>query len=329
MTIPTNTLVTYGIGTAGGLAEQVSKAMANIDPQDTPFWSNLTKDTDNTQSRYCEWMIDSLAAVAANRQIEGDTLTAASVAQPARMGNYMQISSKIYNISRTVQQIKLHGRTKELMRTRLNKGKEIRRDIEVMLLSNIAQASGSSISARICAGLPTFLTNVVNASTIPTGDGTGLFASAADTSLSYDHLVSAMQLAYEDGGSPTLCYVSPSLKRKFSALSIATATPNTAQVRFNLTQGKSAITAVGTVDIWMSDFGTIEFIPNRVQALDAGTTKMFFLIDPDRIGLAQLQPIEMFPLAKTSDGDQEYIVTEYTLKVSAPKAHGAGYGLTF
>lgn len=329
MTIPTNALVTYGIGSAGGLAEQVAKAMALIDPAETPFWSMLPKDTDNTQGRYFEWMVDALATPAANRQIEGDTKTAASVTAPSRLGNYMQISDKVYTLSRTVQQIKLHGRTKEMMRTRMNKGKELRRDIEIMLLSNTAQAAGSSISARITAGFPTFITNAVHVSTLPTGNGTDTYAATSDTSLTYEYLVSAHQLAYEDGGDPTVCMLSPTLKRKFSLLSIGSSTPSTADIRFNVTPGNSnTITALGTVDFWRSDFGNVEMIPNRIMSLDSTVNKSFFLIDKNHVSLAQLQAITVEPLAKVSDGDTEMIICEYGLKVSAPKAHAAGFNLT-
>jgi hypothetical protein len=329
MTIPTNALTTYGIGTTGGLAEQVGKAMALIDPADTPFWSSLSKDTDNTQGRYIEWIVDNLAAVSpSNKQLEGDTIAAAAVTQPTRMGNYMQISSKAYTISRTADQVRKYGRTKETMRARLNKGKELRRDIEIILLMNAAQDAGSTTTARATGALPSYLTNVVNCSTAPAGTGVGVYASAADTALTYDYLVSAAQLAYQQGGDPSVCFLSPTLKRKFSLLSIGTAVPSTAQVRFNITSAKAKAVAMGTVDVWMSDFGTVEMIPDKIMALEGGCNKSFFLIDPDYVSLAQLQPITLEQLAKVSDGQAEFIVTEYALKVTAPKAHAAGYCLT-
>ena len=74
MGTPLNTRLRYG---AVGVREDLSNIIYNISPTDTPFMSGAGQGScDNT---LFEWQKDSLAAAAANQQIEGDAPGALAV----------------------------------------------------------------------------------------------------------------------------------------------------------------------------------------------------------------------------------------------------------
>lgn len=54
--------------------------------------------------------VDSLAAAANNRQLEGDDPASLAVSEPRRLGNYQQISSKTVQSSGTAQAVDFAGR---------------------------------------------------------------------------------------------------------------------------------------------------------------------------------------------------------------------------
>ena len=70
MAIVTNTFTTYS---AKGIREDLSNVITNIAPEETPFMSNIGKE--NVTNTLYEWQTDTLAAAAANSQLEGDDVT--------------------------------------------------------------------------------------------------------------------------------------------------------------------------------------------------------------------------------------------------------------
>jgi hypothetical protein len=135
-------------------------------------------------------------------------------------------------------------------------------------------------------------------------------------------------MAFEDGGAPSLLEVPPALKRKFSQLAFS-ATPSTADVRYEAKANSPAV-AIGSVDKWLSDFGTVDVVVNRQLAIQSSTflKQAAFLIDASHISVAMLRSFEVNRLAKTGDASAEFVVSEYTLAPDAPNAHAAAYGMT-
>jgi len=76
------------------------------------------------------------------------------------------------------------------------------------------------------------------------------------------------------------------------------------------------------VDFYVSDFGTIEAVPNRFMA-----TRDVFLLQSDKLAIAYLRPFFTKELAPTGDAEKREIIVEYTLECRAPKAHGAVYDI--
>lgn len=325
-----------GINTAvttTGAREDLSDTITRISPEETPLYTNALKAKAGAINH--EWQTDTLDNGTINSQLEGDTVATSSASQTTRLGNILQISRRAYGVSRTVRQLNLAGRSDELIRLRMKKGLELRRDMEVVLHTNQAKtvATGDT-TARKLAGLPAWITAVTGSSDAAgptTADGSSAAtgpASSTATAVTYEQISSAMQIAYTAGGNISLIELPPSLKRKFSLLAFGSA-PSTAQIRYNVDSAGQAI-AVGAVEKWQSDFGLCDIIVNRQLKNTAATflNQAIFMLEPEKIAVAQLTAFQTEKLAKTGDGDQEFIVSEYTLEMRAPSSHAAVYGVT-
>jgi hypothetical protein len=324
--------VISGINTAintVGAREDLANTITLISPEETPLWTNSTKKSATAINH--EWQTDELDVSSTNSSVEGDTITTSTAAPTVRLGNLLQISRKTYGVSGTVQALNLAGRSDELLRLRMKKGLELRRDMEVVLHTNQAKrADSTGGTARLLGGLPTWITNVAGEPGYSSGngDGSSAISGSSTTALAYEYVASAMQMAFEDGGNPDLIEVPPVLKRKFSLLAFGTA-PSTAQIRYNVDSAGQAI-AVGAVEKWQSDFGLVDIIVNRQLKIQTATflRQALFILDTSKLSTATLRNFEIGKLAKTGDATQEFVLAEYTLQPDAPNAHAACYGMT-
>ena len=322
MAITTNGFSTY---TQVGGKEDVSDLITNISPAETPFYS-MTPKFKAIATLY-QWQTETLDVPVANAQLEGADVTPSTTTPTTMLNNQTQISFKSLAVTETSSAISAYGRGNEYDHQVIKRGKELKTDIEFSLLKNVAKDAGSTATARKTAGLGAWLLNVAHG-TASAGTGADTSTAASSTALTYNMLASAQQLAYVAGGSPTCMMLPPALKTTFSTLSLSS-TPSTAEVRYNLTgKGKGAV-AVGTVEQWLSDFGTVDVLPNRQMARSAdsflGAT--IFLIDKTKARVGMLQNIEVQELAKIGLSDRAVIRAQYVLEVSAPSAHAAVLGV--
>ena len=126
MTVLTNTTQTFDITTAGGMREDLSDVIFDLFPEDTYCLSNF--DREEASSTYTEWLAQELASPAANIQVEGDDATFAAVAAPARYGSFLQISSKTFAVSDTLEAVNKAGRRSEVARGAIVKMRELKRN---------------------------------------------------------------------------------------------------------------------------------------------------------------------------------------------------------
>ena len=107
--------------------------------------------------RTIEWQTDSLAAAAANAQVEGDTPSNTTVTPTVRLFNVTQISSKTFNISGTQQAMNPAGRSDELAYQLVKTGKEVKRDMEKALSGANSYTAGTSGTGRVTASLESWM----------------------------------------------------------------------------------------------------------------------------------------------------------------------------
>lgn len=317
MAQPTNTFDKYD---AIGIREDLSDVISNISPTDTPFMSNIGKrSVSNTQF---DWQTDSLAAAAANAQIEGDDTTAEAVTPTTRYVNYTQIFKKSFTISGTAEAVKKAGRKSEIAYQTAKRGKEIKRDQEKALTGTAVAVAGNSTTARVTAGLDTWLfTNDTNgasgtAYTFAGGVPTAARTDGTNRTWTETLLKEALLLQYNAGGEVSMLMVSPAKKQETSAFA------GIAEIRHNVNGAKQA-TIIGAVDIYVSDFGNVEVVPNRFMPTD-----LAYLIDPSQAKKAVLRPYFAEQLAKTGDAEKWHMIEEMGLEVTNEQAMAVVRDLT-
>lgn len=313
MAIVTNTFTTYS---AKGIREDLSNVITNIAPEETPFMSNIGRE--NVTNTLFEYQTDTLAAAAANAQLEGDDVTSFdSVTATVRVQNFCQISRKTIILSNTEEVVNKAGRRSELAYQIAKRSSELKRDQEFSFLNNAGATSGSTSVARTTASLQAFLktnidfdtTNGVNPTytTLPTtGRTDGTVRTFTETILK-----NVIQKVWSQGGTPKILMVGPVNKQRVSGFA------GIASSRFNINGGDKPATLIGAVDVYVSDFGNISVVPNRFQR-----ERDAFVIDPDYAKMVVLRPYQQVELAKTGDAEKRMLIVEYGLKVLAENAHG-------
>lgn len=324
---------------AVGIREDLQDVVFRIDPEDVPFQSNVSNAGKATSTKH-EWQTQALAAAGTNYQLEGDDTASSAATGRTRIFNYCAISKKAYTVTGTQIAVTVAGVSNELDEQRLLKGIELKRDMEIVLLANQEYDVGSTTSARKAAGLASYttLTETTGYSgvagtnwCVATGTGSdnwSIGTGASARTVTYSIINGLMQTVYTAGGKPTILMMSPSNKAKTSNALLSTGS-GAVQVRSNLQNGGSGANVVGAVDSVLTDFGTLQVVPNVQMAAETTfLNKTFYAIDPRFIGVSYLRPMFSERLAKTGDGEKEHVLAEYTLEVGAPASNGILVNMT-
>lgn len=311
MATPADTVSTYD---AIGNREDLINEIYNIAPTQTPFISSISRTTANATNH--EWQTQDLAAADdTNAQIEGDDATTTASTPSVRLGNQTQISDKVPRVTRTQREVDSAGRGDEMDYQIMLKTKELKRDMEKIILANKAKVVGSEAVARECAGVESWLATNVDlgaGGVAPTGDGTDARTAGTARAFDEDQLKAVLASAWDEGGEPDTIMVGSKIKQQMSAL-VNGGTAGAAQRTVN----GDAKTVTTAIDIYVSDFGSLAVIPNRFQVQDS-----MLVLQMDMWCLATLADFQETPLAKTGDSDRVQLLSEYTLEAKNEKSSG-------
>lgn len=315
MAVNANTNETYNVST---LREDLQDALISISPTETPFMSSIGRK--NVSNTYFEWPVVELAAASAsNRVAEGESAPGNDAPTNAlRLANYTQISDKVVEVSDTNEAVNGAGDVQRMAKQIAYKLKELKRDMETMLVGdNNAAVAGSSGTARETASLTAFLkTNVDRGvgGANPTLSGTTEgFPNAAATdgtlrALTETMLKDVIASCWDEGAEPTIVLCGSGVKQKISSTFTGSAT------RYRDISDKKI---VASVDLYVSDFGELQIVPSRfIRSRDV------FVLDPSYARVGYLQQTKQKPLARTGHAERRLISTEYGLQVDNEKAHG-------
>ena len=302
------------------IREDLSNIIYDISPVDTPFMSNIGRDSaDNT---YFEWQTDELSAAdTANAVIEGADAGDADFTATVRVANYTQISRKVVSVSGTADAVNTAGMRTLMAYETAKKAKELKRDMEAILTSNQAGVAGNNSTARKTAGLPTWLlynfqANAATVSSMSGANGNGFpntawtgLSTSTDVALTETMLKTAIQQVWNEGGDPKVFMVNA--YNKTVASSFVGIAPN--RVTYNQVK---PVAIVATADVYLSDFGEVAIVPNRFQP-----GNFAFVLDPEYASVSYLRPFRTFDIAKTGDSDKKEMLVEYGLRIKSQKAH--------
>lgn len=320
MTVLSGTSSTFGVGTGGGIREDLSDVIFDLFPEDTWAVSNL--DREDAQNTLTEWLAQELAAPAANIQIEGDDATFASLTPPTRYNTYCQIMSKTFLVSDTLEAVNKAGRKSELARGAMVKMRELKRDLETRVTQNGISTVGGAGTGRSFAGMESWIggptadpgnttanavrsTTTANTTTTPAvtsgtagtaptdGSTTGALTSAV--------LNQALMGAWAQGGDPTVILTGVIGKTYIDGFTgVAT--------RFVDVDGAKQASIIGAANVYVSDFGKHQVILHRYMR-----SSVVLCLDPNYWALRYLRPFKKRELAKTGDGSKYQIITEVGL----------------
>ena len=328
MAVPSDTRETYG---AVGIREDLSNIIYNISPMDTPFLNGCGRGSaDNTQF---EWQTDELKTAAANMQPEGNDYASTAATEPRRLSNYTQISATQVQSSGTAEAVDFAGRKSTQAYQLAKRAKEMKRDMEYMLLQGTAKVVGSSGTARETACFPTWIgTDDASTSNIVAADGGAGLVNEGSPAVGYPDGTSSattggtnttttialinnvVERIWNLGGTPDTILCNSTVKGTISSSTVGGAV--VAEPRANH-GGSGPITAVNAVDVLVTDFGTFKVVPDRFIP----ATNVNF-VDFDLWSVDYLRPFRTETLAKSGDSVKQLLIAEYGLR--AKNGNGSG-----
>lgn len=297
MAIVSGTFLTYS---AIGNREDLADTIYNISPTDTPFTAAIGTAKASAVSH--EWQTDTLAAAAANAQLEGDDFTYSTPATTTRLINTCQISYKTCIVSKTQDAVNKAGRKQEMLYQLMKRAKELRRDMEFVLTNNTARVTGNSTTARQMRNLcPWYTTNVQRGSGGASGTTSTAATDGTQRVLSEALLKAGIQAAWTNGGDVDLIMAGPFNKQVISSFS------------GNVTRTDATKDGVNTlntaVDIYRSDFGTHKIIANRFSR-----DRDLHILTTELWAIAYLRQMNTVDVAATGDATKGAVIAEYCLE---------------
>jgi hypothetical protein len=290
---------------------------------DTWFMTNAGRGS--AKSTTHEWLTDSLAAPAANAQIEGDAFSANARTLPSRLKNYTQISSKNIEVTGTAQEVDNAGMAKLLAYHSARAGKEIKRDMETAMLGNNPASAGTSVSPRVSAGVPNWLYTsnhikmsgqTVWSTTAPaSGFATATIPGSSTTAFTETDLKSMLGQAWSCGGEVGTVLCNASVYNTISGFTgLAT--------RFRDVGSRKQAQIIGAADVYVSAYGSHNIVLSR-YIMSASC----FALDMSTWRVDYLRPFKKMPIAKIGDAEREMMLAEWTLVCTSPLANTKVHGI--
>lgn len=350
--------------------EDLANFISMISRDETPFLSSIGK-TKATAILH-EWQTDELALPGSNAVVDGVSFATASAAQAAepyrtRIANMSQINSKTATVTGTKRAIDQAGVADEYAYQIKKRGIELKRDIEWDLVHSgnsyvtagtrkmagyqgfinhwYDTTAGSTTTNGIAGSVPspTLIVDgngnaaaaAFNSTTgtlyrVPTVSGIGTAGAqvtgATLTPLTLIAVDNLMQNIYQNGGKASRVMLSPANRKAFSAkVQAVSNTRRTIDDGGKLRQ---------SIEIYMSDFGDIQVVPNYIMGMTDGKAGTLsardyygLVYDPMWFARAVLRPLQEVELGQTGDSIIGQILEEGSFEVKNPKGSGLIVGL--
>ena len=303
----------------GGLIhEDVMNKIWDISQIPLPFTDKVGSGSHDNQ--YFEWTMDKLQDPVTNTQrVDGSGGRPNESKLGRRVGNQSEIRTKTLEVSTRANRVDTIGFAKAMAYQVTQRQKELRRDVEATALSNNASVIGTDTVAGVTAGLSAWLvadtdvdgnavTGLKNVSRGATGADGGWDDTATDKlvaastpgttrAISESGVRDVVQAIYEKGGEPSVMMTTPAVKRKFGEY-LFSETAKVATMYSDKSDGATdGRSAQGNVDVFITDYGVLKLVPNRLQGNTATDNATAFILDTSLIEMSYLQGYQTAPLA--------------------------------
>lgn len=334
----------YNVTEAKGARQNLENLLKTVEPTETPLYSTLSQ-SEAPKATLNEWLVDSLADPEIGGVIDGVDLTISDAANlidsRARLGNRVQTIRDIFSVSRQAEMIDVApgGQGGLFNASKAKSLIQLKRSIETAIASGNDQAAGTAGAGATMCGLGlwsdpthvgnTFDTAAKQAFRAVSGSRVSL---AALTESALRGLLQSVYTASGAKGSYKL-YAGPAVMNAITDYTRAAVTNNPV---YSFTQDVSGKTLVNSVLHYVSDFGSIDIIPDlflgRVNGAASGTDtvegtvntdRAYLIPDDDTVSLKFLEGISVVDLPDNGAGKRAFTEAMLTLRVGNPRALGS------
>jgi len=309
----------------GALKEDLMDMIFDISPQDTYFISNVGRGSANSVTH--EWLVDALAAPAANKFAEGEPFSAQPRGLPSRLKNSTMITRRDFAVTGTAQKVSNAGFKQMLAYHTARAAKENKRDMEYHNLNNNPHSAGTTTSPRVSAGVPNWIysaqhykdsAQTTQTTTAPvSGYATATGAAWGDSATVYVEadLNAMLKLAWDQGGEPGVV-IGDSI-----AFNLASTFTGVAQ-RFSDVAGKQPGKIIGYSDVFVSPYGVVKLILSRYCMANT-----WLALELDKWQLDFLRPFQVLDSGRDGDQERRTLLSEWTLVAKNPLANAKAHGV--
>ena len=277
-----------------GNREDLTNIISMISPTDTPMLSRFGKS--KASNTLHEWQVDALASASTTGVVEGSDVETSALIPTERLGNYTQISRRMFRVSETQEAINHAGRASEYAYQAGKALKSLANDIEKTLHDGTGN-SGASGTARELKGVRAAITtNVVTAAT-----------GSTTAALSIEKLNELLRTIWAEGGKPNAIYVNGAQKEAVGTFS----TPITRNI------DASSKRYTNVVNVFDSAYGSLDIILDRYA-----DNNELLALQEDQFKVAFLRPVMSKELPNNGGGKKGVVEAEYTLSWGNEKASG-------
>ena len=161
------------------------------------------------------------------------------------------------------------------------------------------------------------MTSNVSAGTGGSGAGSGAIRTdGTQRAFTETLLRSTLKTTWDTGGNPNVIMLNGFNKQKLSFFTGGA-------TRFDKAEDKRLMTSI---DVYESDFGTMQVIPNRwIRKANSTAAKRgqdVHLLEMDFWAVSFLRDFKLQNPAQTADADQRFLVVEYTLEAKNELSSG-------
>ena len=298
---------------AKGNREDLSDAIYNIDPFDTPGMNSIGRR--NATNVQFDWQTEELPEPDDTNAWEEGFALARTTSQPTvRRRNVTQISKRDATVTGSQEKANAAGKSSEMAHQMALKSKALKTDIEKILLGDQPLDDGSDDGIRRTRALSHWLaTNVDRGATgaNPVSE-TAAVTPGTQRALTENLVRFTMQSCYDEGAKPSLLLTGSVNKLVVDEF------VGRQNSRHNIDANKASI----NVAIYASDFGDLRVVLDRFIKQDR-----VLLLHPEYARIAFYRNFFQKPLGVIGDAETRMIIAEWGVQVDNEKAHGAVFDL--
>lgn len=340
--MPTNIATSYNVDGVKGARENLENLLKTVEPTETPLYSTLSQSA-APKATLNEWLVDSLADPDLSGVIDGNDLDLSTaqnlINTRARLQNRVQTLRDYFAVSRQSEMVEVAPGGSLFNSSKAKSLIQLKRSIESAIGSGNDQSAGTGSAAAKMCGLGIWSDPTATGNTFDTSLKEGFRAVAGSRvslgSLTEDGLRGLLQAVYTASGAKSnfKLFAGPAVMNKITDYTRATVSDNPS---YQFTQDVSGKSLIRSVLSYVSDFGSIDIIPDlflgrvdgsasspNTAAGVVNTDRAYLIPDDDTVSLKFLEGISVMDLPDNGGGKRAFSEAMLTLRVGNPRALGS------